>query len=51
MDLKVSDKQDWIAEHTLSEQDLRQLILEKMERARLLQLSKENRNRTNQEFA
>jgi hypothetical protein len=34
---------DWIAEHTLSEQDLRKLILEKMERARLLHRVEENR--------
>ncbi len=34
---------DWVAKHTLSEQELRQLILEKMERARLLQLVEENR--------
>jgi hypothetical protein len=50
MDSKASDK-DWIAEHTLTEQDLRKLILEKMERARLLQSVKENRNRTDREFA
>jgi hypothetical protein len=34
---------DWVAKNTLSEQDLRKLILEKIERARLLQLVEENR--------
>ena len=34
---------DWTVKHTLTEQELRQLILEKIERARLLQLANENR--------
>ena len=34
---------DWMSKHTLTEQDLRQLILEKMERAKLLQQVEENR--------
>ena len=51
MDSKVNDKRCWIEEHTLTEQDLRQLILEKTERARLLQMVNENRKRTDQEFA
>jgi len=42
-------EKDWVAKHTLSEQELRQLILEKMERARLLQ--KANENRKLNEFA
>ena len=42
---------DWIAKHTLTERELRQLILEKMERARLLRSVNENRNRTDKEFA
>ena len=49
MDFRVSQQKDWVAEHTLSEQDLRQLILDKMERAKLLQ--KENKNRELDEFA
>jgi hypothetical protein len=49
MDSKVSEQKDWIAQHTLSEQDLRKLILEKMERAKLLQ--KANKNRELNEFA
>jgi hypothetical protein len=40
---------EWVAKNTLSEQDFRQLILEKIERARLLQLVEENRRL--QEFA
>ena len=36
-------KEDWVAKHTLTEQDKRQLILEKIERARLQQLAEENR--------
>ena len=43
MDFKVSEQKNWIAEHTLTERDLRQLILEKAERARLLQLAEQNR--------
>jgi hypothetical protein len=43
MDLKQSEKRDWVAEHTLSEQDLRKLILEKMERAKQLQSVEQNR--------
>jgi hypothetical protein len=43
MDSKVSENKDWVAQHTLSKQDLRQLILEKIERARLLQKVEENR--------
>jgi hypothetical protein len=34
---------EWIAEHTLSKQELRQLILEKMERAKLLHQVEKNR--------
>jgi hypothetical protein len=34
---------EWVRQHTLSEQDFRQLILEKMERARLLHFVEENR--------
>jgi hypothetical protein len=34
---------DWVAQHTLSKQDFRKLILEKMERARLQQLAEQNR--------
>jgi len=36
---------DWTAKHTLTEQDLRQLVLEKIERAKLLQKVNANRNR------
>jgi len=36
-------KKDWVVKHTLSEQDFRKLILEKMERARLQQLAEKNR--------
>ena len=43
MDSKVSDQNSWVAEHTLSEQEVRQLIIEKIERARLQQLAVENR--------
>jgi len=43
MDFKVSENKDWVEKHTLSEQEFRQLILEKMERAKLLQLANENR--------
>jgi hypothetical protein len=43
MNSKVSENKDWVAEHTLTEQDVRQLILEKMERAKLLQKVEENR--------
>ena len=43
MDSKVSDKDSWIAEHTLSEQEMRQLILDKIERAKLLQQVRQNR--------
>jgi hypothetical protein len=43
MNSKVSENKDWVAKHTLTEQDLRQLILEKMERAKLLQKVEENR--------
>ena len=42
-------EKDWIAKHTLTEQDVRKLILEKIERARLLQ--KANENRELNEFA
>jgi len=51
MDLKQSESKDWVAQNTLSKQDLRQLILEKIERARLLQLAEQNRKRTDKEFA
>jgi hypothetical protein len=34
---------EWIRQHTLSEQDFRQLILEKIERARLLHYVEKNR--------
>jgi hypothetical protein len=44
MDSKVSEKVDWVAKNTLTEQDLRKLILEKLERARLQQLAVRNRN-------
>ena len=43
MDFKVSENSNWTEKHTLSEQEFRQLILEKIERARLLQLANENR--------
>jgi hypothetical protein len=43
MDFKVSENSNWTEKHTLSEQEFRQLILEKMERARLLQTANENR--------
>ena len=43
MDIEVSDKENWIAKHTLTEQDMRKLILEKLERAKLLQLANKNR--------
>jgi hypothetical protein len=43
MDFKQSEKQDWVAKHTLTAQDLRKLILEKLERARLQRLAEENR--------
>jgi hypothetical protein len=43
MDSKVRQEKNWVAQHTLSEQDLRKLILEKMERAKLLQKVVENR--------
>ena len=43
MDSKQSENKNWIAEHTLTAQEFRQLILEKMERARLQQLVEENR--------
>jgi hypothetical protein len=36
-------EKDWIAEHTLSAEDMRRLIAEKMERARLLRQIDENR--------
>jgi hypothetical protein len=36
-------QKDWTAEYTLTEQDFRQLILEKMERTKLLQKVDENR--------
>ena len=49
MDSKQRETLDWVEQHTLTEQDLRQLILEKMERARLLQ--KANENRELNEFA
>jgi hypothetical protein len=42
---------DWVAENTLSKEDLNKIILEKMERARLQQLAEQNRNRTEREFA
>jgi hypothetical protein len=34
---------EWVRQHTLSEQEFRQLILEKIERARLLHFVEENR--------
>jgi hypothetical protein len=40
---------DWTAKHTLTEQDFRKLILEKVERAKLLQ--KEDEIRRLKEFA
>lgn len=43
MDSKVSDKESWLVKHTLSEQEFRQLILDKIERARLLQFAETNR--------
>ena len=36
-------KEDWVAKHTLTEQDVRQLILDKIERAKLLQSHIRNR--------
>jgi len=49
MIVRDQKESDWVAMHTLSEQDVRKLILEKMERAKLLQ--KANENRRLQEFA
>jgi hypothetical protein len=43
MDSKQSENKNWVAKYTLTPQDFRQLILEKMERARLQQLVEENR--------
>jgi hypothetical protein len=43
MDSKQSEKRDWVEQHTLSEDDVRRLIAEKIERARLLQLANLNR--------
>ena len=43
MDFKQRENSNWTEKHTLTEQEFRQLILEKMERARLLQLANENR--------
>jgi hypothetical protein len=51
MDSKVSEQKNWTAKHTLTKQDFRQLILEKIERARLLQLAERNRKRTDKELA
>jgi hypothetical protein len=51
MDFKVSENRDWVEKHTLTEQDFRQLILEKAERARLLQLAERNRRLAEKEFA
>ena len=51
MDSKVSEQKNWVVEHTLSKQDFRQLILEKVERVRLLQLAERNRKRADKEFA
>lgn len=46
----TKDKQlDWTAKHTLTERDMRQLILDKVKRAELLQ--KANANRRLSEFA
>jgi hypothetical protein len=43
MDFKQRENRNWTEKHTLTEQEFRQLILEKMERARLLQLANKNR--------
>jgi hypothetical protein len=43
MDSKVSEQRDWLEQHTLSKEDMRRLIAEKIERARLMQLAKLNR--------
>jgi len=51
MDSKVSENKDWVVKHTLSKQDFRQLILEKMERARQHQLAEGNRKLAEKEFA
>lgn len=50
MDQTAKQKENWTVMHTLTEQDMRQLILEKLERARLLQLAKVNRE-LNKELA
>ena len=36
-------EEDWTAKHTLTEQDVRKLVLEKIERAKLLQKAVKNR--------
>ena len=36
-------KEDWVARHTLTEEDVRKLILDKIERAKVLQLAVKNR--------
>ena len=41
--IERDQKEDWVAQHTLTEQDVRQLILDKIERAKLLQLEIQNR--------
>ena len=43
MIVRDQQEKDWTEKHTLTEQDFRKLILEKMERAKLLQKANENR--------
>ena len=50
MNSKVSEKEDWTVQHTLTDEDMRRLILEKLERARLQQLAQSNR-KPEKEFA
>jgi flagellar biosynthesis chaperone FliJ len=39
----TEQEKDWTVKHTLTEQEFRKLVLEKMERARQLQKANENR--------
>jgi hypothetical protein len=49
METKVSEH--WVVPQVLTEQDVRRLIAEKLERARLLQLAQENRKLADKEIA
>ena len=44
-------KEDWVVKHTLTQDDVRRLISETLERARLQQLAEENRKATESEPA